>query len=147
MSNTGSGNNNTAVGFEALSGTSAIVASGTGSYNTAIGAGALYSYSGNDASGHAALFLNTTGSYNVAVGYAAGYNQTTGSNNIYVGHRGVAGESGVTRIGTANMQTETYIAGIENRCSGSACCSPGREDRATPGTIDWHPGGPAQVAA
>jgi hypothetical protein len=57
----------------------------------------------------------------VAIGYAAGYNQTTGSNNIYIGHRGAAGESGVTRIGTPNTQTETYIAGIENaKITGSA---------------------------
>jgi hypothetical protein len=57
----------------------------------------------------------------VAVGYAAGYNQTTGSNNIYIGHRGVAAESGVTRIGTPDTQTETYIAGIENaKITGSA---------------------------
>jgi hypothetical protein len=122
------GNGNTAVGFQALlsnqigndntaSGLAALYSNALGNYNVASGHVALYSNtngSGNEASGHAALFFNTTGSYNVAIGYAAGYNQTTGSNNIYISHRGVTAESGVTRIGTANTQTETYIAGIEN---------------------------------
>jgi len=57
----------------------------------------------------------------VAVGYGAGYDQTTGSNNIYISHRGVAGESGVTRIGTPDTQTKTYVAGISGtQVTGSA---------------------------
>jgi len=112
------GSNDTADGYQAL------YSNSTGNYNDAYGHVALYSNtsgSGNEASGHAALFFNTTGSYNVAVGYAAGYNQTTGSNNIYISHRGVAAESGITRIGTPDTQTATYIAGIENtKITGSA---------------------------
>jgi trimeric autotransporter adhesin len=113
-----SGANNMADGYNALT------SNRTGNYNNASGEAALYSNSsgdGNEASGHAALYSNTTGSYNLAVGYAAGYNQTTGSNNIYIGHRGVAAESGITRIGTPGTQTEVYVAGIENsRITGSA---------------------------
>jgi hypothetical protein len=129
------GSNDTADGYQALysnstgfnnnaAGFAALYNNTIGNYNEASGHVALYSNtsgSGNEASGHAALFFNTTGSYNVAVGYAAGYNQTTGSNNIYISHHGVAGESGVTRIGTPDTQTETYIAGIENaKITGSA---------------------------
>jgi len=130
-------NTNTAMGTLALacvtgtdgtantaSGYSALASDTTGNYNDASGHAALYSNTsgtGNEASGHAALYSNTTGSYNVAVGYGAGYDQTTGSNNIYIGHRGVAAESGITRIGTPKTQTETYIAGIENaKITGSA---------------------------
>jgi hypothetical protein len=105
-------------------GAAALYSNSTGNYNDASGQAALYSNtsgSGNEASGHAALFSNTTGSYNVAVGYAAGYDQTTGSNDIYIAHRGVAAESGITRIGTPGTQTEAYIAGIENaKITGSA---------------------------
>jgi len=70
----------------------------SGSQNSAIGYGALYS--------------NTYGNYNVGIGYFAGSNLTTGSNNIDINNRGVAGESGVTRIGIQGTQVATYIAGI-----------------------------------
>ncbi len=39
-------------------------------------------------------------------------NLTTGSNNIDIGDLGVAGESGIIRIGTAATQTASFIAGI-----------------------------------
>jgi hypothetical protein len=129
------GTANTASGYSALAsnttgnknnaaGVAALYSNTIGNYNEASGQAALYSNtsgSGNEASGHAALYSNTTGSYNVAVGYGAGYDQTTGSNNIYIGHRGMASESGITRIGTPKTQTETYVAGIENaKITGSA---------------------------
>jgi hypothetical protein len=53
------------------------------------------------------------------VGYEAGYNVTTGSNDIDIGNEGeatdgTAANSGVIRIGTAGVQTTTFIAGIED---------------------------------
>ena len=66
----------------------------------------------NTANGVGALEFNTTGSNNVALGYEAGDNLTTGSNNIDIGNPGVAGESGIIRIGTAGTQSAAYMAGI-----------------------------------
>jgi hypothetical protein len=61
-----------------------------------------------------ALF-NNTGSFNIAVGFSAGNNLTTGSNNIDIGAPGVAGESGVIRIGKSPTATATFIAGISGK--------------------------------
>src|SRR5262249_30768985 len=74
----------------------------TGSFNTADGVGALAG--------------NTTGGSNVALGWQAGLGLTTGSNNIMIGADGTAADDRVIRIGTQQVQTSTFIAGI----SGSA---------------------------
>ena len=66
--------------------------------------------SNNNAQGYLALENNMPGSYNIAIGEYAGFNLTTGNSNIDIGNEGVAGESGVIRIGTS--ATATYIAGI-----------------------------------
>jgi hypothetical protein len=103
------GDNNTAIGFAALD------LNTTGGYNIAIGNDALNQNTGgndNTAVGGLALFHNSTGSNNIAVGYTAGSNVTTTGNNIEIGHNGVAGDSGVIRIGTAGTQTSAFIAGI-----------------------------------
>ena len=120
------GYQNTANGYQAL------YSNDSGYYNTATGTSALYSNSSgsdNAAHGYQALYLNTTGSYNtangvgtlysnttgsnnIALGYHAGSYLTTGSNNIDLGNPGLAGESGVVRIGTQGAQTAAYIAGI-----------------------------------
>ncbi len=103
------GSFNTAIGEQALSNNT------TGVGNTGIGATALNSNttgSFNTANGTQALHNNTTGGSNIALGFEAGKNLTTGSNNIDIGNAGVAGESGIIRIGTAGTQTATFIAGI-----------------------------------
>jgi hypothetical protein len=46
------------------------------------------------------------------VGAKAGYNLTTGGNNIDIGHQGVAGDARKICIGTAGVQTATFVAGI-----------------------------------
>jgi Chaperone of endosialidase len=46
------------------------------------------------------------------VGAKAGYNLTNGGNNIDIGHQGVAGDARKIRIGTAGVQTATFVAGI-----------------------------------
>ena len=85
--------------------------------NTADGDSALggnTSGSGNTANGFNALALNTSGSSNIALGFQAGFNLTTGDNNIDIGNAGVAGDTGTIRIGTASVQTGTFIAGINS---------------------------------
>jgi hypothetical protein len=101
------GGTNTANGFFALS-------SNTDGYeNTANGYLALASnidgYE-NTADGYQAL-VNNTGAGNTAVGYLAGSNLTTGADNIDIGNDGVAGDSGIIRIGRSFIGA-TYIAGI-----------------------------------
>jgi hypothetical protein len=123
---------NTTAAFNVALGAYALGAT-TGGDNTAIGAKALaFSSTGHDntAVGYGALNYNGAGSYNVAVGsfaastygidgssnillgFEAGEAITTGSNNIDIGNRGFAGESGRIRIGTEGSQTAAYIAGI-----------------------------------
>ncbi len=105
-----SGNTNTATGGQALANT-------TSSNNTADGFEALRNDttgSNNTAQGYFALAGNTSGSSNIALGSNAGINLTTGSNNIAIGHAGVAGESGIIRIGTAGIQTTAVVAGVTN---------------------------------
>jgi hypothetical protein len=131
-----SGNNNTASGLSALSnnttgglntasGAFALVVN-NGDNNTAIGDEALRnntSGSGNTAIGLETLFSNMTGSSNIAVGPASGFN-TTGSNNIDIWNDGVAGESGVIRIGRSGFQTATFFAGIRGVTTGMADAIP-----------------------
>jgi len=52
---------------------------------------------------------------NIALGQNAGLNVTTGSNNIDIGNNGVAGDTGVIRIGKASAATATFIAGISGK--------------------------------
>ena len=60
-----------------------------------------------------ALFQHKKGNFsNTAVGPNAGFALTTGDNNIDIGNAGVAGESGIIRIGTVGTQTAIYISGI-----------------------------------
>jgi hypothetical protein len=120
------GFDNTASGFRSLasnttgtantaSGSFALIDNTIGNNNTANGDGALFNNTSgedNTASGVDALLSNTTGSNNIGLGVSAGDNLTTGSNNIDIGNAGVAGESGVIRIGTVGNQTATFIAGV-----------------------------------
>jgi hypothetical protein len=137
--NTTTGYYNTASGVSALSsnttgyyntasGVSALSSNTTGYYNTASGVDALFSNTigrWNTADGMAALY-NATGSRNVALGYNAGYAITTGANNIMIGagQKGLAGDSGVIRIGSRNYQTKTLIAGIRGVTTGRADAVP-----------------------
>ena len=102
------GSADTGVGYDALN-------QSTGFHNTGIGYQTLYFNDGgsyNVAAGSEALYNNGVGSNNVALGYQAGYNLTTGNNNIDIGNVGVVGEGNTIRIGTTNVQTKTFIAGI-----------------------------------
>jgi len=102
------GGNNTANGCLALNFNT------TGGNNTANGCLALNSNTtggNNTAVGELALYLNTTGNNNIALGYQAGYNLSAGDNNIYIGNEGNTSESGVIRIGTPGIHTQTILAG------------------------------------
>jgi len=66
--------------------------------------------SGNTAAGSRALANNIAGSNNIALGNSTG-NLITGSNNIDIGNSGVAGESGIIRIGDGTSQTDIYLTG------------------------------------
>jgi hypothetical protein len=103
------GDDNVAVGYTAL------VNNTKGVVNVATGSHSLQSNttgSGNTAVGGGAAGNLTTGSGNIAIGNDAGDNLTTGYNNIDIGNEGIAGESGIIRIGTKGTQTRTFIAGI-----------------------------------
>jgi endosialidase-like protein len=119
------GDDNTADGEGALNlndsgfgntgiGTLALANNTVGTFNTAIGRLALFGNdmgNGNTAVGATALG-DTTGTNNIGIGLDGGSHLTTGSNNICIGNSGVAGESGRIRIGTAGIQTATFITGI-----------------------------------
>ena len=119
------GSNNTANGVSALfsnttgtentaTGVNALFSNTFGVDNTADGVNALKGNVGglqNTACGAETLRSNTFGSNNIALGILAG-SQTTGNFNIDIGNEGVAGESNTIRIGTAKVQTKTFIAGI-----------------------------------
>ena len=119
------GTNNTANGVGALfsnstganntaSGVNALVFNSTGTNNTASGVNALVFNStgtNNTASGVNALFLNTIGNGNIAVGAGAGGSLTNGDNNIYLGNPGQGAESGIIRLGTSGVHTQTFLAG------------------------------------
>ena len=86
---------------------------GAGSNNVAVGGySLLYNRTGssNTAIGYSAL-SRTTSSFNIGLGYDAGSAHVTGDNNIYIGHRGIADETGIIRIGTAGTHTQTYLQG------------------------------------
>ena len=117
------GVHNTAIGVNALqnnlggganmaSGGAALASNITGNNNTAAGDSALNSNTNgnfNTAAGYAALFFNTSGNYNIGLGFEAGMN-VIGSSNIDIGNFGVATDTNIIRIGSA--QTSTFIAGI-----------------------------------
>lgn len=104
---------NTATGSLALANNS------IGNLNTAAGGAALFANTSGDANtavGVNALGQNE-GTNNIGIGFDAGLNLTIGSNNICIGNNGVANESETIRIGTAGIQTATFIAGISGTTS------------------------------
>lgn len=109
LENTTTGFNNTAAGVLALN------ANTTGAYNASVGWHSLQAnVSGwnNTAVGRQALGNMISGDSNIGIGVSAGSALTTGSNNIAIGNVGVAGESGIVRIGTSGTHTDTHLAGV-----------------------------------
>ena len=104
-----SGIENEAIGYDALLGNT------SGGFNVAIGEQALYQNTTaglNTAIGTQALAGNTTGAQNIGIGFQGGANLDTGTNNIDIGASGNSGESFITRIGSAGIQKDAYVAGV-----------------------------------
>jgi hypothetical protein len=115
--NNTTGNRSTAVGRSALRNNT------TGGQNVAVGQFALYTSTVSDRNtsvGSRSMENKTTGYWNTALGYGAGYNWTTGNNNIAISNTGVAAETATTRIGSAGIQTRTFISGIRGITTGVA---------------------------
>jgi hypothetical protein len=101
-SNTASGNQNTAIGYQAMTasttaynsvavGFKSLFSNTTGNTNSALGFSTLSANttgSSNAAFGYQTLFYNTTANNNTAVGYQAGYGVagTGNGNNIFLGY-------------------------------------------------------------
>jgi hypothetical protein len=128
--------NNTLGSRNSAFGEGVLVVNTTGTSNSAFGSGALQENTDdhnsafgfdalrdnttgfdNSAVGSEALSNNTTGARNVAVGANAGDLQTTGNDNVYLANRGVAGENGQIKIGTAITHTRVTVAGIHGSTS------------------------------
>jgi len=123
------GLNNTAIGTQALeandvgqnnvaTGLGALTKSTSGNANLATGDFALeLNTTGelNVGDGYFALSANTTGNSNTALGSLAGSNLTTGSKNIDIANAGVAGETGVIRIGTQGTQKQAFLAAVSGK--------------------------------
>ena len=109
LTRSGNASLNVAVGYRALA---HAVPDVTGDENIAVGVRALNRSTGSRsiAVGFEAL-RRSRGSGNIAIGNSAGLTNTTGGNNIYLGHRGVLGESGIIRIGTAGTHREIHLTG------------------------------------
>ena len=110
LRNNRNSNRNTATGYRALA-----TLRFNASDNTANGYWALANNIGknNTAVGSFALLNNGAGDNNIALGKAAGLS-ITGNDNIDIGNRGFADDSGTIRIGNA-AQTRTFIAGISGQ--------------------------------
>ena len=82
----GNGNNNVALGYQALT-------SSSGDNNVALGYQAMITHgagtsgagAGNTAIGTLALYSSSNGDDNTAVGKGSGYSNTTGSGNVFIG--------------------------------------------------------------
>jgi hypothetical protein len=101
------GANNVAVGTQALS-------TSTASNLTAVGYLALQNNTtgaNNTAIGYQALSLVTTGASNTTLGYNAGRNYTVESGNTIIGSNqtGIAGETGIIRIGANTATASLYL--------------------------------------
>ena len=139
LTNNGTGDiGNVAIGVSSLAGNTGVynTAVGTlamennvGNLNTAVGFGALSeSNSGTSNVGIGAVSLNNlnSGEYDICIGVACGSALSTESEDIDIGNIGVAGDSGVTRIGAPGIQTLAYIAGKDEEFTVSslpACTS------------------------
>jgi hypothetical protein len=74
----------------------------------------------NLALGIGALPNVTTGTSNIAIGHLAASLVSGGnSNNIHIGNQGVAGDSGVIRMGTPGTQSSLFTAAVRGATTGS----------------------------
>jgi hypothetical protein len=111
------GNQNTALGFEAL-----FLNNGNGAFNTAIGAGALFhnsTGSDNTAVGAHALVQNTGGISNTAMGSSALSNNTFGSDNTALGFNAlIANTTGGDNTAVGSQALLQNTGGVGNTALG-----------------------------
>src|SRR4051812_1160703 len=103
------GFNNTAIGWDAM------ISNNVGNKNVAVGCDGMVlnsSGSNNTAVGTLSLSKSTKGNTNSAFGYQAGANLTNGNNNLYLANPGSSVESNTIKIGSSQIHTATFIAGI-----------------------------------
>lgn len=122
---------NTAVGYQAVGGETAISGDGI----TAIGTQAMYNNSAsyNTGTGARAGYNNATGTRNSYYGYTAGYYNKTGSDQAYVGY--AAGENalgdrnvfvGSSSGGTTSSTSDNVGVGAESEATGGGSVAIGR---------------------
>jgi len=101
------------VGTISQNGTALLQSFGTNNVFTGLGAGNFsLTGTGSTGIGQNALAGLTSGDNNIGLGFNAGNTLTTGSNNIAIGNTGLAGDSGIIRLGTGGIHTDTYLAGV-----------------------------------
>jgi hypothetical protein len=102
----GNGSDNVAIGLSALI--------NGGNQSVAIGENALNSYGNQNVAIGYQAFLSVGGNGNIGIGYEVGsqLNSQSPQNLIYIGTRGVSGESSAIRIGDGGVHTSAFIAGI-----------------------------------
>ena len=117
---TSGANDNIALGYQALYGSSTVKM--TGFNNTAIGSYALSSNTtgyNNSANGFAALRFNTTGYWNTANGYAALRDNTTGANNTANGYDALlSNTTGSQNTGNSSQSLFYNTTGSFNTANG-----------------------------
>jgi hypothetical protein len=112
------GSENTAIGAEALRGSSDVDGpKNTGSFNTATGFQALYSEKdggGNVADGWQALYSNTSGYYNTATGVSALRLNTSGFRNTAVGLNALYNNTGSNNVAVGSLAGQNLTVGNNN---------------------------------
>ena len=107
MASLSEGDNNTAVGWRALSEQT------TSHGNVAVGSGAGYSTNtaeSNVAIGYNSMYYNTTGGNNVCIGHDAGVRMTTGGSNVAVGREAMPTNAVTGSNNTAVGRRALYTA-------------------------------------
>ena len=119
---------NTAIGYEALSG-STTPSNNTGRYNTSVGYQALYSNTTgtyNTANGYQALYSNTTGTYNTSNGYKSLQTNTTGYSNTANGYQALkANTEGYANTANGYQALKANTTGYVNTAFGYSAFSVG----------------------
>ena len=127
------GASNTAVGSRALfdnltgrantaAGVDSLRRNNTGSFNASHGVGTLQNNLDggfNTALGFSALGTSVSGVGNIGIGNLGGFDLLL-DNNMAIGNRGTATDSGVIRLGAAGIHTTSFMAGIRGVTTGLA---------------------------
>jgi len=128
MSNTDTGINNTAIGYQALKnnttgdnntaiGFESLTTNSTGSQNTAIGMDTLYGNTTgrfNTAIGMSALVNNKNGESNTSIGFETLFYNVSGANNTCIGRNSLGNSTGSNNTAIGNQALENNTTGSGN---------------------------------